>query len=58
VRRTRSFEFIAEKTLEDTHVGGYDNTMFDLVFNLIGGVIAVLVLSVKQTSIQESGGGR
>jgi uncharacterized membrane protein YjdF len=41
-------EFIAEKTLEDTHVGGYDNTMLDLVFNLIGGVLAVLLLSIKR----------
>jgi uncharacterized membrane protein YjdF len=41
-------EFVAEKTLEDTHVGGYDNTMFDLVFNLIGGVLAVVLLSTKR----------
>lgn len=51
-------EFIAEKTLEDTHVGGYDNTMFDLVFNLIGGVLAVLLLSIKRKmSVQSSSSG-
>lgn len=51
-------EFIAEKTLEDTHVGGYDNTMLDLVFNLIGGVLAVLLLSVKRKmSVQTKASG-
>ncbi len=34
-------EFIAVKTVPETHVGGYDNTLWDLIFNLIGAVLAV-----------------
>lgn len=33
-------EFIAVKLLPETNVGGYDNTLWDLVFNLIGAGIA------------------
>ena len=41
-------EFIAVKTLPDTHVGGYDNTLWDLIFNLIGGLLAVAWLTVRR----------
>ncbi len=34
-------EFIAVKTMPQTGVGGYDNTLWDLVFNLIGATTAV-----------------
>jgi len=33
-------EFIAVKQVPETNVGGYDNTLWDLVFNLIGSSIA------------------
>lgn len=41
-------EFLAVKTMKDTHVGGYDNTLWDLIFNLIGGVLAVGWLTVRK----------
>ena len=41
-------EFIAVKTIKDTHVGGYDNTLWDLIFNLIGGVFAVGWLTIRK----------
>lgn len=34
-------EFIAVKAVPETNVGGYDNTLWDLVFNLLGGLLAV-----------------
>jgi hypothetical protein len=37
-------EFIATLVLEDTNVGGFDNTGWDLVFDLVGAVTAALVL--------------
>ncbi len=33
-------EFLAVKSVPETNVGGYDNTLWDLVFNLIGASIA------------------
>lgn len=33
-------EFIAVKAVPETNVGGYDNTLWDLIFNLIGSTIA------------------
>ena len=33
-------EFIATRILPETNVGGYENTGWDLVFDLIGAVIA------------------
>ena len=41
-------EFIAVKTLPETNVGGYDNTLWDLIFNLIGGLLAVGWLTVRR----------
>jgi hypothetical protein len=41
-------EFIAVKSVPETNVGGYDNTLWDLVFNLIGGVCAVAWLGWRK----------
>lgn len=38
-------EFIAVVTIPETGVGGYDNTMLDLCFNLLGGILAVTWLT-------------
>ena len=48
-------EFIAVKTIEDTNVGGYDNTLWDLIFNLIGGVFAVGWLTVRKRRRRRKG---
>ena len=45
-------EFAAVKTLPETHVGGYDNTLWDLIFNLIGGVLAVAWLARRRSVAQ------
>lgn len=37
-------EFIATLTIPDTNVGGYENTGWDLVYNMIGSTIAVLLI--------------
>jgi uncharacterized membrane protein YjdF len=37
-------EFIATLTLPETNVGGYENTGWDLVFNLIGSAAAAVLL--------------
>jgi hypothetical protein len=34
--------------MPETGVGGYDNTMQDLVFNLFGGIAAVLWLTWRR----------
>lgn len=41
-------EFITVLTLPETYVGGYDNTMLDLCFNLLGGILAVFVLGLRR----------
>ena len=41
-------EFIAVERVPETNVGGYDNTMLDLIFNLIGGVLAVAFLAWRR----------
>ncbi len=40
-------EFAAVKTVPETGVGGYDNTLWDLVFNLLGACVAVIYLHVR-----------
>jgi len=35
-------EFLAEVNLQNTGVGGYENTVLDLIFNLSGAAVAVL----------------
>ena len=37
-------EFIAVLTFPNTNVGGYENTGWDLVANLVGTIIAALVI--------------
>ena len=41
-------EFTAVNTLPETHVGGYDNTLWDLIFNLIGGFLAMGWLTMRR----------
>lgn len=43
-------EFIAVVVMPETGVGGYENTMLDLVFNLIGGVGAVIWITWQRIS--------
>lgn len=38
-------EFVAVLTIPETGVGGYDNTLWDLVFNSVGAVAAVTMLT-------------
>jgi putative membrane protein len=49
-------EFVAVLTVPETGVGGYHNTMLDLVFNLIGGIIAVTWLTWIRKHGQEGPG--
>jgi len=41
-------EFLAVLAFPDTNVGGYDNTMWDIVFNTFGAIIAVTWLTFKR----------
>ena len=41
-------EFIATITLPGTNVGGYENTGWDLVANLVGGVAAAAIIAIRQ----------
>jgi len=41
-------EFIAVLTMPQTGVGGYENTMWDIVFNTIGAVLAVVWIKLKK----------
>lgn len=43
-------EFIATVIFPDTNVGGYDNTGWDLVSNLTGCIIAVLIIRSRERS--------
>lgn len=42
-------EFITVKTVPETNVGGYDNTLWDLIFNLIGATIAAMWISRRRS---------
>lgn len=42
-------EFLAVQTFPETGVGGYENTMLDIVFNLLGGILAVTWLTRTRT---------
>ncbi len=44
-------EFVTVLTVPETGVGGYENTMLDLVFNLIGGIVAVTWLSRRHARV-------
>ena len=51
-------EFLAVKTMPRTGVGGYDNTLLDMVFNLLGGLLAVFILSrQRRQAIRRSNDG-
>ena len=41
-------EFIAVLLVPETGVGGYTNTLLDLVFNLLGGIVAVMWLTWRR----------
>lgn len=41
-------EFIAVLAVPETGVGGFYNTSWDLVFNTIGAIIAVLIINLKR----------
>ena len=41
-------EFVAVRNIPETNVGGYDNTLWDLVFDLIGAVLAVILLTYRR----------
>ena len=47
-------EFIAVLCMPETGVGGYENTLCDLVFNLIGSLIAVAYLTRQRTRTPET----
>jgi hypothetical protein len=40
-------EFLAVSIMPETGVGGYENTMWDIVFNSIGAIAAVVYLKVR-----------
>ncbi len=45
-------EFIATLTLPQTNVGGYINTGWDLVFNMIGSIIAAILIHLTADRIR------
>ena len=51
-------EFIAVLTVPETGVGGYHNTMLDLVFNLIGGLAAVAWITYQRRTAAATGAVR
>ncbi len=40
-------EFIATLTMPKTNVGGYENTGWDLISNMVGGVIALMIIAFR-----------
>jgi hypothetical protein len=44
-------EFFATVLVPETNVGGYENTALDLVSNLVGATIAMLVIRLKEKNI-------
>ncbi len=46
-------EFIAVLIMPQTGVGGYENTMFDIVFNTIGSILAVVWINITPLKTQE-----
>lgn len=45
-------EFIAVFLIPQTGVGGYNNTMWDIVFNTIGAVLAVIWINLRKSPAQ------
>ncbi|MGI9120184.1 MAG: DUF2238 domain-containing protein [Acidimicrobiales bacterium] len=52
------FEFFATLVLEDTNVGGYDNTGWDLVADLVGALAAAAWLTTSSRRESSEGGVR
>jgi len=48
-------EFIAVLTIPNTNVGGYENTAWDMVANLVGSVIAAVVIRVTTSPERAAG---
>lgn len=46
-------EFIAVVILPETGVGGYENTLLDIISNTIGAIIAVLIINIKKNKSKE-----
>ncbi|MDG2389357.1 MAG: hypothetical protein P8M30_08565 [Planctomycetaceae bacterium] len=46
-------EFIASLTLPETNVGGYENTGWDLVFNLLGSLLAAIIISLQNPATDQ-----
>ena len=44
-------EFMAVMTIPNTNVGGYENTGWDLVANLIGALIATVIIRISHRSL-------
>lgn len=41
-------EFVVVQIVPETGVGGYENTMLDLIFNLLGGILAIVWIALGQ----------
>lgn len=48
-------EFIAVKIMPETGVGGYENTMWDLVFNLLGSLAAAVWIALRARARRMAG---
>jgi uncharacterized membrane protein YjdF len=49
-------EFASVLSMPETGVGGYENTLWDLVFNTLGAVTAVVVIAVRDRVSSRRGG--
>ncbi len=47
-------EFAAVLTIPETNVGGYRNTMWDMVSNTLGAITAVIYVGIKRTKKQKT----
>jgi uncharacterized membrane protein YjdF len=47
-------EYIAVLLFPETGVGGYNNTMIDMVFNTLGAIVAVLIIYFKRWHLIEN----
>ena len=48
-------EFIAVLTIPNTNVGGYENTGWDLVANLVGATVAAVVIRIRSAGLITGG---
>ncbi|MEK6875676.1 MAG: DUF2238 domain-containing protein [Nanoarchaeota archaeon] len=46
-------EFLAVVTVPQTGVGGFYNTAWDLTFNMVGAIIAVIIVNLRKSKCQE-----